>query len=94
MPLIEHFPLEHVFLANLYKCRKSSDYNPKLVDNLKNDFNLKENENYQTLEAIKFFNNPEDIALENKESYLFNSKRSPSWIILLMALIGFVSSYT
>ena len=86
MSLIEHFPLEHIFLHELHNVHKENSYSR--CCQILNDFNIPENENYAVMEKLvkeKFIS---EIKLDDESEYFLSKKEKPSLVLLLIAFAG------
>lgn len=91
--LVEHFPLEHIFLGNLIYIRRTSKANPELEDNLLKDFNYEENENYPLLKRILTSKSLADMKIADKGDYLLISEDLPGHKQIFLCVFGIVLSY-
>lgn len=93
MPLYEHFPLEHIYLAELESLRKRK---PVDVDRAKreiSDFDIPENENIAAMKRILAFRDIETSELGPKSYYLLGKKDLPSMILPLISVFGLFLLY-
>ena len=88
MPLYEHFPLEHIFLSELYSLRKAQlDVNrcQKVIS----DFDIPENENIAAMRRVVNISDVDTSELGPKEKYLLGQRDLPSMIPPILAVLGF-----
>ena len=84
MPLIEHFPLEHVFLGELMALRHQKAIDSERIQQVIKDFDISENENLSDLQRVMNIRDVETSELGPKERYLFQKKDLPSkWPVIL-----------
>lgn len=90
MPLISHFPLEHVFLGELYSLRAYKEIDKRRVDQVIKDFDIPENENIADMRRIMNIRDIESSELGPKEKYLLGRKDMPSLWPIFISVIGFI----
>lgn len=90
MPLYEHFPLEHVFLAELYSARSNQKDDVEHYTQVIKDFDIPENENIAAMKRILNFKDIETSELGPKEDYLLKKKHLPSMLPPILAVVGFI----
>lgn len=90
MPMIHHFPLEHVFLGELYSLRANKELDKKRVEQVIKDFDIPENENIADMRRIMNIRDIETSELGPKENYLLGLKDLPSMWPILISFIGFI----
>lgn len=93
MPLYEHFPLEHVFLAELYSARSKQKEDVEHYRKVIEDFDIPENENIAVMKRILNFKDIETSELGPKEKYLLGKKDLPSMIPPMISVLGFFLLY-
>ena len=89
MPLYEHFPLEHVFLAELNSARSNQKEDVEHYEKVIKDFDIPENENIAAMKRILNFKDIETSELGPKGDYLLEKKHLPSMAPPVLAVIGF-----
>lgn len=89
MPLYEHFPLEHVFLSELYAARSGQKDDVDHYKRVIEDFDIPENENIAALKRILNFKDIETSEIGPKEDYLLEKKHLPTMLPLVLAVLGF-----
>lgn len=86
MPLVEHFPLEHVFLGELYLLRRGKTVDSNRIEKVIEDFTIPENENLSDMKRVLNIRDIETSELGQKEEYLLAVNDLPSkWPIILSA---------
>ena len=90
MPLIHHFPLEHVFIGELYSLRTSKTVDRKRVEQVIGDFDISKNENIADMRRILNIRDIETSELGPKEKYLLGNRDLPSKLPILISAIGFI----
>lgn len=90
MPLINHFPLEHVFLGELYSLRTNNTIDRKRVEQVISDFDIPENENISDIRRLLNIRDIETSELGPKEEYLLGRNDLPSLWPVLISIIGFI----
>lgn len=88
MPLVEHFPLEHVFLAEFETMRRSKQVDVERVKKVMSDFDVPENENIAAMKRVLNFRDIETSELGPKEKYLLTEKELPSMAPPIIAIVG------
>lgn len=88
MPLIKHFPLEHVFLGEFYSMRKSETINSERVQQVITDFDIPENENLSDMQRRLNILDLETSEIGPKEKYLLAKKDLPSKLPIFLSIIG------
>ena len=89
MSMIEHFPLEHVFLAELYSLCHSKTINSERIQRVLEDFDIPENENLSDMRRVLNIRDVETSELGFKESYLLKKSDLPSKWPVVLSLLGF-----
>lgn len=89
MPLINHFPLEHVFLGEL-KSLKTNTIDRKRVERVISDFDIPENENIADMKRILNIRDIETSELGPKEKFFLGRKDLPSMWPIFISVIGFI----
>lgn len=93
-PFVEHFPLEHIFLTELFVLR--SKKNTIDVDRYKKilrDFDCKENENVELMRCLLYSNDVDGLNVHKESDYLFSRDKLPSKFPLILAIISFISLF-
>lgn len=90
MPLIHHFPLEHVFLGEFYSLRSNKAIDRKRVERVIADFDIPENENIADMRRVLNIRDIETSELGPKENYLLRGKDLPSMWPVLISAFGFI----
>lgn len=93
MPLYEHFPLEHVYLAELETLRKGNPVDVARAQKVISDFDIPENENIAAMKRLLAFRDIETSELGPKSNYLLGKRDMPSMILPLISVLGFVLLY-
>lgn len=93
MPLINHFPLEHVFLGELYSLRTNKIIDKKRIEQVIADFDIPKNENIADMRRILNIRDIETSELGPKENYLLGRKDLPSMWPVFISVIGFILLY-
>lgn len=91
--LIEHFPLEHIFLGHLKLIQRAPEVNLDFVVNLLKDFDCEENENRPSLKRIVDNKYLADMLIAEKEDYIFMRNDLPGFRLMLLCVLGFVLTY-
>ena len=92
-PLIHHFPLEHVFIGELYSLRTSKTVDRKRVEQVLGDSDISKNENIADMRRILNIRDIETSELGPKDDYLLGHKDLPSLWPILISVIGFILLY-
>lgn len=93
MPLIHHFPLEHVFIGELYSLRTSKTVDRKRVEQVIGDFDISKNENIADMRRILNIRDIETSELGPKEKYLLKKEDLPSKWPVIFSIIGLCLLY-
>lgn len=96
MTLYEHFPLEHVFLAELKAARKMRGLDSERICKVVRDFDVVGNENIATMKNLMDNADVEHQDYPTKEEYYFTSKNLPVlWLplISILGVMGFSAFY-
>lgn len=93
MPLISHFPLEHVFLGELYSLSAKKAIDRKRIEQVIADFDIPENENIADMRRVLNIRDIETSELGPKENYLLGRKDLPSMWPILISVVGFIFLY-
>lgn len=95
MPFIEHFPLEHIYLGELYLLarKKSNTIDIERYRKIIADFDRPENENKAMMLRLLNSKEPEQTQIKDLQSYLFGKKNKPSVWFLVLALVGLILMY-
>lgn len=88
MPLIKHFPLEHVFLGELYSIRNTKAINSERIKRIIDDFDIPENENLSDMQRVLNIRDIETSELGPKDHYLLKNKDLPSKWPIFLSIIG------
>ena len=88
MPLIKHFPLEHVFLGELYSLRHTKTINTERIQRVIEDFDIPENENLSDMQRVLNIRDIETSELGPKENYLLKKNDLPSKWPIFLSVIG------
>lgn len=90
MPLIHHFPLEHVFIGELYSLRTNKAIDRKRVEQVIADFDIPKNENIADIRRILNIRDIETSELGPKERYFLGKDDLPSKWPIIISVMGFV----
>ncbi len=90
MPLIEHFPLEHVFLGELFSLCHTKTINSERIQRVIKDFDIAENENLSDMQRVLNIRDIDTSELGPKENYLLKKKDLPSKWPLFLSVIGLI----
>lgn len=90
MPLIEHFPLEHVFLGELYSIRGKKTIDSVRVQHVIDDFNIPENGSLSDMRRILNNRDIETSELGPINHYLLKRKDLPSKWPVMLSVAGLV----
>ena len=90
MSLHEHFPLEHVFLAELYSLRKHKDVDVSHYNRVIADFDIPENENISEMKILLNNHDIETSELDTKDKYLLTEKDLPSIVARIFSIISII----
>lgn len=90
MHLYEHFPLEHVFLAELYAARSNQKDDIEHYKRVIEDFDIPGNENIAAMKRMLNFKDIETSELGPKEDYLLKKEHLPSMLPPVLAVLGFI----
>lgn len=93
MPLIKHFPLEHVFLGELYYLRRAKTIDSERIQQVIADFNIDENENLSDMQRVLNIKDIETSELAAKEEYLLKKEDLPSKWPVIFSIIGLCLLY-
>ena len=93
MPLYEHFPLEHVYLAELESLRRCKPVDVDRTQKVILDFDIPENENISAMKRLLAFRDIETSELGPKNNYLLGKKDLPAMILPLISVLGFFLLY-
>lgn len=93
MPFIEHFPLEHIYVAELYGMRRKEKLDVGRYNIIINDFDREENENKAMMERLLNSREADMTHLKDLNSYLFSRKSKPSILYFVLALLGLITMY-
>lgn len=96
MTLYEHFPLEHVFLAELKAARKMRGLDTERICKVVRDFDVVGNENIATMKNLMDNADVEHQDFQPKEEYYLTSKNLPArWfpLISILGVLGFSAFY-
>lgn len=88
MPLINHFPLEHVFLGEFYSMRNKEPIDSERIQQIIADFDIPENENLSDMRRRLNFRDIETSELGPREHYRLSRKDLPSKWPIVLSLIG------
>lgn len=94
MPFYEHFPLEHVYLTELYTIKRSKQVDIERYKKIKGDFDIPENENIAMMERLLNYHDIETSELGPKDKYLLGDKDLPSMLPLILSVLGFFILFT
>ena len=90
MPLVEHFPLEHIFLGELYSLEREDSVDSVRVEQVIEDFNIPENENLSDMKRVLNIRDIETSEIGCKEKYLLGAKDLPSKWPIVLSVTGLV----
>lgn len=90
MPLVEHFPLEHVFLVELYTASHSEQVDSERCKRVISDFDIPENENIAAMKRVMSIRDIETSELGPKEKYQLEKKDYPSMIPIIITVVGII----
>ena len=90
MPLIDHYPLEHIFKAEYTSLKNSEDVDEARVKVVMSDFKSVDNEGVLGMKRLLNFRNIYTSELAEKDTYLFTKKDLPSKWPILISVIGFI----
>ena len=88
LPLVEHFPLEHVFWAEMQTACNSKHIDVERCQKVIEDFDIPENENIAAMRRVLRIRDIETSELGAKEKYQLEKKDYPSIIPLFITVIG------
>lgn len=88
MPLYEHFPLEHIYLTELYTIKHAKQVDVERYKKIKEEFDIPENENIAMMERMLNYHDIETSELGPKEKYQLGENDLPSAVPLILAVIG------
>ncbi len=89
MPMVEHFPLEHIFLVELYTVSHSNQVDAERCQKVISDFDIPENENIAAMKRVLNIRDIETSELGPKEKCQLEKKDYPSMIPSFITVIGF-----
>lgn len=87
MSLHEHFPLEHVFLAELYSLRRNKIFENNHYFRVIRDFDIPENENIASMKYLLNIHDIETSELDSKDKYQLSKKDLPSIVPCFFSII-------
>ena len=96
MTLYEHFPLEHIFIAELSALRKGQCVDPERAQKVIRDFDVPENQNIATMKNLLDNRDTENLEILPKEEYYLAGKDLPiKWLplISIIGVLGFCGFY-
>lgn len=88
MPLVEHFPLEHVFLVELNTASHCKQVDSERCKRIISDFDVPENENIAAMKRVLNTRDIETSELGPKEKYKLEKKDYPSMIPIIFTVVG------
>ena len=90
MPLIEHFPLEHVFQAEAYSLRHNESVDSERVKEVIKDFDIPETDYASGMKRGLNIKDVETSDIGQKDDYLLRRKDLPAKWPVILSLLGFV----
>lgn len=90
MPLIEHFPLEHVFQAEAYSLRHNKAVDSERVKEVIKDFNIPETDYASGMQRGLNIKDVETSDIGLKDDYLLRGKDLPAKWPVILSLLGFM----
>lgn len=93
-PFVEHFPLEHIFLSELFVLRsKTNAIDADRYKKILRDFDCKANENVELMRCLLYSKDVDELNVYKREDYLFDKDKLPSKWPIILAIISFVSLF-
>lgn len=87
MYLVEHFPLEHVFLGNVAWIGLQRKVDKKFVEHLIHEFDREENENIPMLKRMVDVKQVDEMEIEDVETYILDKRDLPPFVILMSVFV-------